>query len=46
MLFFEKYSELKNTPFYLTGESYAGKYLPLYTHDIITNFATNNLTNL
>ena len=34
-LFLEKYPEFKDKPFYLSGESYAGKYLPLYTHDIL-----------
>lgn len=33
--FYEKYPELKENEFYLTGESYAGKYLPLFTHDIL-----------
>ena len=33
--FFVMYPELAPLPLYLTGESYAGKYLPLYTHDII-----------
>jgi carboxypeptidase C (cathepsin A) len=33
--FFKMYTELAALPVYLTGESYAGKYLPLYTHDII-----------
>ena len=29
------YPELKTTPLHLTGESYAGKYLPLFTQDIL-----------
>jgi len=33
--FYEMYPELKENKFYLTGESYAGKYLPLFTHDIL-----------
>ena len=33
--FLEKYPEFKSNSVYLTGESYAGKYLPLFTYDII-----------
>jgi len=33
--FFEVYPDLKENGIYLAGESYAGKYLPLYIHDIL-----------
>ena len=33
--FFELYPEYKQKQFYLTGESYAGKYLPLFAHGIL-----------
>ena len=33
--FFELYPDLKENGIYLAGESYAGKYLPLYIHDIL-----------
>lgn len=35
--FLDKYPQLKTNDFYLTGESYAGKYLPMFTHDILEN---------
>lgn len=31
-----KYPEFRNRDVYLTGESYAGKYLPLFTSDILS----------
>lgn len=34
-LFYEKYPEFNTRKLILTGESYAGKYLPLFTHDIL-----------
>jgi cathepsin A (carboxypeptidase C) len=34
-LFLAKYPEFRMRDFYMTGESYAGKYLPLFTHDIL-----------
>jgi vitellogenic carboxypeptidase-like protein len=34
--FLQKYPEFHNNSIYLTGESYAGKYLPLFTSDILT----------
>ncbi|DAZ96040.1 TPA: hypothetical protein N0F65_000035 [Lagenidium giganteum] len=34
--FFTKYSELQNRPFYITGESYAGIYIP-YLVDLLVN---------
>jgi hypothetical protein len=33
--FYEMYPELKDNRFFMTGESYAGKYLPLFTHEIL-----------
>ena len=33
--FYDKYPSLKTNPFLLTGESYAGKYVPLFAHDIL-----------
>ena len=35
LAFFEKYPELHENDFHLTGESYAGKYLPLFTQRIL-----------
>ena len=35
--FYTAYPEFKGGKFYLTGESYAGKYLPLFAHDILEN---------
>ena len=33
--FYELYPDLKANELYLTGESYGGKYLPLFSHDIL-----------
>ena len=33
--FYNKYPEFQSTPFYLTGESYAGKYIPQFARRII-----------
>jgi vitellogenic carboxypeptidase-like protein len=33
--FFQEYQDLSTNQFYLTGESYAGKYLPLFTQKIL-----------
>lgn len=33
--FYEKYPEFKSTPFFMTGESYAGKYIPLFAKTIL-----------
>lgn len=35
VMFLDKYPEFKTKKIYLTGESYAGKYLPLFTSDIL-----------
>ena len=45
--FFNKYPELKNNKFYITGESYAGIYIPLLA-DTILNFnnKSKNFINL
>uniref|UniRef100_K3WZY1 Carboxypeptidase n=1 Tax=Globisporangium ultimum (strain ATCC 200006 / CBS 805.95 / DAOM BR144) TaxID=431595 RepID=K3WZY1_GLOUD len=34
-LFFEKYSELKGRKFYITGESYAGRYIPYLVNVLV-----------
>jgi carboxypeptidase C (cathepsin A) len=33
--FYQLYPEYLNRPFYITGESYAGKYIPLFAYNII-----------
>lgn len=33
--FLKKHSDLKDKKIYMIGQSYAGKYLPLFTHDIL-----------
>jgi len=36
---------LKEKNLYLTGESYAGKYLPMFTHALL-QYVSNNTANL
>jgi len=33
--FYEQFPELRENDFYLTGESYAGKYLPLFSKTLL-----------
>lgn len=33
--FYEKFPELKTNKFFLSGESYAGKYIPQFAHTIL-----------
>ena len=35
VLFYQKYPEFKTRDLVLTGESYGGKYLPLFTYEIL-----------
>jgi serine carboxypeptidase-like clade 2 len=35
--FYNQYPEFKGRDFYLVGESFAGKYHSLFTHDILTD---------
>lgn len=42
-LFFKWHPELKNNPFYLAGESYAGKYIPQLAIRLLANQKANGL---
>jgi len=35
--FYQLFPEMMKHPLYLVGESYAGKYIPVYTHDLLNN---------
>lgn len=35
LAFYEMYPEMKEREFWLTGESYGGKYLPLFSYEIL-----------
>jgi carboxypeptidase C (cathepsin A) len=38
---YELHPEFKSVPFYIAGESYAGKFIPLFSHKIIEYNALN-----
>ncbi|CAE7648346.1 CTSA, partial [Symbiodinium pilosum] len=42
--FFKKFPELKKNDFFITGESYAGVYIPTLTHEILENAPEINMT--
>ncbi|CAG2112307.1 unnamed protein product, partial [Medioppia subpectinata] len=44
--FFQKYPHLKKNPFYITGESYAGVYIPMLATEIFKRKSTINLKGL
>jgi cathepsin A (carboxypeptidase C) len=44
--FFEKFPHLKNNSFYITGESYAGVYIPMLALEILRDKSTINLKGL
>lgn len=39
---YAKYPEFEDKPLYMTGESYAGKYLPFYSNALLDSNAANN----
>jgi carboxypeptidase C (cathepsin A) len=39
---YELYPEFKDRPLYMTGESYAGKYLPRYSNALLDSNTANN----
>ena len=41
--FFVKYPHLKKNPFYITGESYAGIYIPMLANEVFKHNSTINL---
>ena len=44
--FFKKYPNLKKNPFYITGESYAGIYIPMLAQQIFVKNSTINLKGI
>lgn len=44
LAFYDKYPEFKARPFFITGESYAGKYIPLFARDILRYNSKQNDT--
>lgn len=38
---YEMYPEFKDKPLYMTGESYAGKYLPRYSNALLDSNTAN-----
>ncbi|CAG2168769.1 unnamed protein product, partial [Oppiella nova] len=44
--FFKKYPNYRKNPFYITGESYAGIYIPMLAQQIFSNKSTINLQGI
>lgn len=40
-LFFKQFPEYNDQPFYITGESYAGHYIPVFAHEILSHKKRN-----
>jgi len=40
-LFFKQFPEYAEQPFYITGESYAGHYIPVFAHEILSHKKRN-----